>query len=98
MVGTKACNNPVGIAEKLFGDLGFRVDVEEVGHPDGRVVVFDIPSRPRGSAYHFEGKYLMRSGEALVPMSEDQLRTIFAEGEPDCISRLRSGTSLTRSS
>ena len=25
----------------------------------------------------------MRSGEALVPMSEDQLRRIFAEGEPD---------------
>jgi ATP-dependent DNA helicase RecG len=24
----------------------------------------------------------MRSGEALVPMSEDQLRRIFAEGEP----------------
>jgi DNA invertase Pin-like site-specific DNA recombinase len=25
----------------------------------------------------------MRSGEALVPMSEDQLRRIFGEGEPD---------------
>lgn len=25
----------------------------------------------------------MRSGEELVPMSEDQLRSIFAEGEPD---------------
>jgi ATP-dependent DNA helicase RecG len=25
----------------------------------------------------------MRAGEALVPMSEDQLRRIFAEGEPD---------------
>lgn len=25
----------------------------------------------------------MRSGEALKPMSEDRLRTIFAEGEPD---------------
>ena len=51
--------------------------------PDGRVVVFQIPSRARGSAYHLDGKYLMRSGEALVPMSEDRLRAIFAEGEPD---------------
>jgi ATP-dependent DNA helicase RecG len=25
----------------------------------------------------------MRTGESLVPMSEDQLRRIFAEGEPD---------------
>jgi hypothetical protein len=59
------------------------VEIEEVNHPDGRVVVFQIPSRLRGSAYHLDGKYLMRAGETLVPMSEDQLRKIFAEGEPD---------------
>ncbi len=83
VVGTKACHNPIGMAEKLFADLGFRVDVDDVEHPEGRVVVFRIPSRPRGTAYHLNGKYLMRSGEALVPMSEDQLRRIFAEGQPD---------------
>ncbi len=82
VVGTTAANNPLGMAEKLFQTLGFRVDVEEVNHPDGRVVVFQIPSRPRGTAYHLNGTYLMRSGEELVPMSEDQLRRIFAEGEP----------------
>ncbi len=70
-------------AQKLFGTLGFRVDIEEVQHPNGRVVVFDIPSRLKGTAYHLDGAYLMRSGEALVPMSEDQLRRIFAEGKPD---------------
>jgi len=83
VVGTAALNNPVGMAEKLFQTLGFRVDVEEVNHPDGRVVVFHIPSRPRGTAYHLEGTYLMRAGGELAPMSEDQLRRIFAEGEPD---------------
>jgi predicted HTH transcriptional regulator len=57
--------------------------VEEVAHPDGRVVVFHIPSRPRGTAYHLDGKYLMRSGESLVPMTEDRLRAIFSEGGPD---------------
>jgi ATP-dependent DNA helicase RecG len=82
VVGTQACQNPVAQAEKLFQRIGFRVDIEEVEHPDGRVLVFQIPSRPRGTAYHLEGAYLMRSGEALVPMSEDQLRRIFAEGEP----------------
>lgn len=71
------------MAEKLFQAVGFRVDIEEVAHPDGRVLVFHIPTRPRGTAYHLNGAYLMRSGEALVPMSEDQLRRIFAEGEPD---------------
>ena len=83
VVGTNAFQNPVKIAEHLFQSLGFRVDVDEVTHPMGRVLVFSIPSRPRGTVYHLEGKYLMRSGESLVPMSEDQLRTIFAEGKPD---------------
>ena len=59
------------------------MDIEAVAHPDGRVLVFHIPSRPRGTAYNLEGKYLMRAGEALVPMSEDQLRRIFSEGQPD---------------
>lgn len=83
VVGTAAFNNPVEMAEKLFEAIGFRVDIEEVAHPHGRVLVFHIPSRPRGTAYHLEGAYLMRSGEELVPMSEDQLRRIFAEGKPD---------------
>lgn len=83
VVGTQAFNDPVAMAEKLFQAVGFRVDIEEVAHSAGRVLVFHIPSRPRGTAYHLNGKYLMRSGEALVPMSEDQLRRIFAEGEPD---------------
>lgn len=82
-MGTQAFRDPVGMAEKLFEAVGFRVDIEEVAHPDGRVLVFHIPSRPRGTAYHFEGAYLMRSGRTLVPMSEDRLRGIFAEGEPN---------------
>ncbi len=83
VVGSQAIPNPVECAQKLFEALGFRIDIEQVQHPDGRVVVFDIPSRPRGTAYHLRGTYLMRSGGTLTPMSEDQLRRIFAEGRPD---------------
>ena len=83
VVGTGAFNDPVAMAERLFQTIGFRVDIEEVMHPDGRILVFHVPSRPRGSAYHLDGAYLMRAGETLVPMSEDQLRRILAEGEPD---------------
>jgi predicted HTH transcriptional regulator len=82
VIGTQAFRDPVDMAAKLFQVLGFRVDIEEVMHPDGRVLVFVIPGRPRGTAYHYDGAYLMRSGEELVPMSEDQLRRIFAEGQP----------------
>ena len=82
VVGSQAFLDTQDITEKLFHWVGFRVDVEAVAHPDGRVVVFAIPARPKGTAYHHEGAYLMRSGEELVPMSEDQLRKIFAEGQP----------------
>ncbi len=82
VVGSQAFPDTLDIAEKLFHWVGFRVDVEDVAHPDGRVVIFSIPARPKGTAYHYEGAYLMRSGEELVPMSEDQLRKIFAEGTP----------------
>ena len=83
VVGTNAFQDVVTTTQKLFEAVGFRVDIDEVHHPDGRVLVFRAPSRPRGTAWHLDGRYLMRSGEALVPMSEDQLRRIFAEGEPD---------------
>jgi ATP-dependent DNA helicase RecG len=91
VVGTKAFNNPIGMASKLFTAIGFRVDVEEVNHPAGRVVVFHIPSRPRGTAYNFEGAYLMRVGEELTCMSEDRLRKIFAEGAPDWLNSIAKG-------
>ena len=83
VVGTKTFPDTVDASAKLFQSLGFRVDLEEVAHPDGRVLVFLIPSRPRGTAYHHDGKYLMRAGDSLVSMSEDMLRRIFAEGQPD---------------
>lgn len=83
VVGTHAFEDVIALTSQLFTTLGFRVDVDEVHHPQGRVVVFTIPGRPRGSAYNLQGKYLMRSGESLVPMSEDQLRRIFSEGAPD---------------
>lgn len=87
VVGTAAFNNPVEMASILFQTLGFRVDIEEVQHPDGRVLVFQIPGRAKGTVYDFEGAYLMRAGEELVPMSEDRLRAIFTEGQPDWLSQ-----------
>src|SRR5947209_19865526 len=52
VVGSQAANDPRGMAEVVFRNVGFRVDVEAVAHPAGRVVVFHIPPRPRGTAYH----------------------------------------------
>jgi ATP-dependent DNA helicase RecG len=96
IVGTQAFRDPVATAERLLDVVGFRVDIDAVAHPEGRVLVFHVPSRPRGTAYHLDGKYLMRSGEALVPMSEDRLRAVFSEGKPHWLSEsARQGLSDT---
>ena len=82
VAGTQAFPNTLKTERQLYDSLGFRVDIHVVQHPKGRVIVFKIPSRPRGSAYHLDGKYLMRSGSSLVPMSEDRLREILTESPP----------------
>lgn len=85
VVGSDAFPNLVEIVNEVFQRVGFRIEVEAVSHPGGRVVVFTIPSRPRGIAYHLSGRYLMRLGSSLTSMSLDRLRVIFAEGAPDWI-------------
>lgn len=71
------------VKELIVQKLGFRVKTTELQHPQGRVLVFEIPSRPLGQPQSFEGTYLMRAGEALVPMTPDVLKAIFAEDQQD---------------
>ena len=71
VVGSKAflgTHNKLSI--ELLQKLKIRVDVEELYHPDGRVLIFHIPSRPVGQAIKSTGEYTypMRSGESLVEM------------------------------
>ena len=87
IVGTKSFENTLKVTEQLFERLGFRVDIEELNHNEGRILIFIIPSRPSGTAFHYDGSYLMRSGEELVAMSEDKLRQIFMEGKPNWLER-----------
>lgn len=88
VVGTNAFLNHSEVASKLLDSIRLRVTVEAVEHPDGRIVIFHIPSRPSGTACEYEGAYWMRSGEDLRPMTEDRLRLIFDEGKPDWESRV----------
>ncbi len=68
---------------KLVERLHLRVDAASIDHSEGRVVVFEVPPRPLGVPIAFEGAYWMRSGESLVPMTQDRLKAIFAEAGPD---------------
>lgn len=83
VVGTAAFSNVGDTKSWIMGKLGFRVEIIELMHQDGRVLVFEIPSRPIGQPCSYEGAYLMRVGEELLPMTPEQLRRIFAEGRPD---------------
>jgi predicted HTH transcriptional regulator len=94
VVGSAAFENPGKTVEQVQTKVGFHIEMEAVDHPDGRVLVVTIPGRPRGTAYDLDGRYLMRSGESLVSMTEDRLRTIFDEGKPDWLEEF-SRTAMT---
>jgi ATP-dependent DNA helicase RecG len=79
VVGTKAFLNIGQTKSYLLNKLHFRVEIHELLHPDGRVLIFEIPPRPIGQPQHLDGTYLMRSGEELVPMTPDQLSRIILE-------------------
>lgn len=71
----------------IVEQLKFRVEATELQHPDGRVLVFEVPPRPVGQPLAFKGTYLMRAGEDLVPMTPDVLKSIFAEDKQEWFSQ-----------
>ncbi|MDQ8153067.1 MAG: ATP-binding protein [Gemmatimonadota bacterium] len=94
VLGTLAFPNVQETKERLFEILRRRIEVDAVDHPNGRVLVFTIPSRPRGEALHRDGRYLMRVGQDLVPMSFDRLQAIAAEAQVDPSAHLVEGASV----
>lgn len=83
VVGSAAFADLARTKAGLIERLHLRIEGEELAHPDGRVLVFAVPSRPLGMPVPVDGAYWMRSGEDLTPMTPDMLRRIFDEAEPD---------------
>jgi ATP-dependent DNA helicase RecG len=95
VVGTTTFQNLERTKAGLVERLKFiRVSVDEIAHPGGRVLVFDVPSRPLGLPIDVKGAYLMRAGEDLVPMTQDMLQSIFAEGTPDYSAEICANASM----
>lgn len=82
------------IKKAITDKFRFRVEVTELQHPDGRVLVFTIPARPIGQPVAVDGVYLMRSGESLVDMTPDMLKRICAESVGDWSANVVVGASL----
>lgn len=81
IVGTKAFPNVDAIKSRILEKLKIRVEVIELSHPDGRVLVFKIPSRSIGHPLIRGLHAIMRSDEKLRPMPADQLCRMFLEDE-----------------
>ena len=69
VVGTSAFANTHKIASDLLNKLHFRVDVAEVAHPDGQVLVFHIPARPLRHPLQVDGTYCMSSGKSNLSLT-----------------------------
>ncbi len=83
VVGTTAFAEPGRTEAGLFEQLRQRVAVEERLHEGERVVIVEVPSRLAGTAWQYRGTFWMRAGDALVPMTDEQLRRIHEESGPD---------------
>ena len=94
VVGSNAFNQPERTRAGLNQRLHLGITFEEVHHPNGRVLVFHIPSRPVGIAIQWEGRYLIRDGDSLVGMPGGRLRDIIAESGHDFSADVCDGLSL----
>lgn len=84
IVGTAAFKGTHStLSHDLFQKLRVRIDVEELNHPIGRVLIFHIPAHPVGQPIKSNGKFFMRAGESLVEMDTATLKRILNETEMD---------------
>jgi len=79
IIGTKAFTQPERTRAGLIEKLRLRIDVNVLSLPEGRVLVFTVPTRPVGVPIQADGIFWTRRGDSLVPMTEDQIREIFNE-------------------
>lgn len=95
VVGTKAFEHIERTRKGLLDRIPLLIEVCEVRHPNGRVLVFKVPGRPLGTPIAFDGRYWSRNGDSLVPLPPDRLRGIFLEGGMDFSAGICAGAVLT---
>lgn len=95
VVGTDFAENNIGeLEDEIYKRLHIRVRCEEIyDEMHRRVLVIHIPSRPLGKALRFEGVPLMRIGESLREMDDQEYFTILQEQDPDFSNRICKGLS-----
>ena len=95
VVGSRAFQQPESTCRKLMDLIHIQVGLDEIVHPDGRVLVFQVPCHPVGMAIKYKGIYWSREADSLVPMSEEKLRSILMAAGHDFSSDICPGATLS---
>ena len=95
IVGTAAFDPPDRTKIGLFDRLHLRIELVEILTIAGRVLSVVVPSRPPGRPVNYKGRYLMRAGSSLQPMSVDQLAVILGETQVDFSAEIVPGVDAT---
>jgi ATP-dependent DNA helicase RecG len=85
VVGTDFAQGSIGkMEDQVYEKLSIRIHIHELFDENNlRVIVTEIPSRPVGRLLKFEGVALMRTGDSLRNMSDEEMFNILSEQEPD---------------
>ncbi len=85
VVGTDFAQGSIGkMEDTVYEKLSIRIHIHELFDENNlRVIVTEIPSRPVGRLLKFEGVALMRTGDSLRNMSDEEMFNILSEQEPD---------------
>ena len=95
VIGTDFALGKVGALEdETYRRLGIRVRMEELFEGVKRVLVVNVPTRPVGKMLKFEGVPLMRIGESMRNMSDEEMFAILSEQEPDFSAKICGGISV----
>lgn len=95
VVGTDFAENKVGEKiDNIYSELQIRVDAQELYENGKRVLVITVPKRPIGKPLKFEGVALMRVGDSLRNMSDEEMLKILLEQEPDFSAKICKGLKL----
>ncbi|MDO9155055.1 MAG: ATP-binding protein [Paludibacter sp.] len=95
VVGSDFGKDKLGeLADAVYSHLAIRIRFEELFENDLRILVVNIPSRPIGKTLKFEGVPLMRIGDSLRNMSDEELFSILSEQEPDFSAKICEGLTL----
>tara|TARA_R110002051_G_scaffold138512_1_gene211295 strand:- start:6108 stop:7745 length:1638 start_codon:yes stop_codon:yes gene_type:complete len=89
IVGTQAYPDDAAIdklkkdvADRMTGRVTF-TDIHDVAHPNGRVLLLQIPAAPQGLPIAFDGHFYGRDGSSLGALNLNEIETMRASSQTD---------------